>query len=120
MVIIGLLAGYVAPRYFAQVGKSEVKAAKAQIDSFEKALESYRLDVGRYPTTEQGLAALNKQPSGESKWQGPYLKKTVPADPWSNAYNYKHPGDHGDYDIWSFGRDGRTGGNNEDADVTNW
>lgn len=120
MVIIGLLAGYVAPRYFAQVGKSEVKAAKAQIDALEKALEAYRLDVGRYPNTEQGLDALNKQPSGEAKWQGPYLKKAVPLDPWGNAYNYKFPGEHGDYDIWSSGRDGRTGGSNEDADVTNW
>src|SRR4051794_38962945 len=75
MVIIGLLAGYVAPRYFAQVGKSETKAARAQIDSFEKALETYRLDTGHYPTNEQGLDALVKQPAGEPKWQGPYLKK---------------------------------------------
>lgn len=120
MVIIGLLAGYVAPRYFAQIGKSEVKAARAQIDALEKALETYRLDVGRYPTTEQGLAALMAQPPGAAKWQGPYLKKAVPLDPWGNAYHYKQPGDHGDVDIFSFGRDGRPGGLNEDADIGNW
>jgi len=120
MVIIGLLAGYVAPRYFTQVGKSEVKAARAQIDAFEKALETYRLDTGRYPTTEQGLGALMKQPSGLAKWQGPYLKKAVPPDPWGQVYLYKHPGDHGDYDILSLGRDGKSGGAGDDADIGNW
>lgn len=120
MVIIGLLAGYVAPRYFAQVGKSEVKVAKAQIDALEKALETYRLDVGRYPTSEQGLAALMSAPSGVAKWQGPYLKKAVPLDPWGSPYHYKQPGDHGDVDIFSYGRDGKPGGQNEDADIGNW
>jgi len=120
MVIIGLLAGYVAPRYFSQVGKSEVKVTRAQIDAFEKALETYRLDVGRYPTTEQGLEALNKAPVGTPKWQGPYLKKAVPPDPWGKPYLYKYPGEHGDYDLFSYGRDGRPGGQNEDADITNW
>lgn len=120
MVIIGLLAGYVAPRYFAQVGKSEVKIARAQIDAFEKALEAYRLDVGRYPTTEQGLAALMQQPAGVAKWQGPYLKKAVPPDPWGNAYLYKFPGEHGEFDLLSYGRDGKAGGQGEDADIGNW
>jgi general secretion pathway protein G len=120
MVIIGLLAGYVAPRYFAQIGKSEVKAARAQIDAFEKALETYRLDTGHYPSTEQGLDALTKQPAGEPKWQGAYLKKAVPLDPWSKSYTYQQPGQHGDYDILSYGRDGKSGGENEDADITNW
>ena len=120
MVIIGLLAGYVAPRYFAQVGKSEVKVARAQIDALDKALETYRLDVGRYPTTEQGLAALNAAPSGVAKWQGPYLKKAVPPDPWGKPYFYKQPGDHGDFDIYSYGRDSKPGGDNEDADIGNW
>ncbi|MDD5248613.1 MAG: type II secretion system major pseudopilin GspG [Rhodocyclaceae bacterium] len=120
MVIIGLLAGYVAPRYFAQVGKSEVKIARAQIDAFEKALEAYRLDVGHYPTTEQGLVALMQQPPGFAKWQGPYLKKAVPPDPWGNVYFYKQPGEHGDYDILSYGRDGKPGGQGEDADIGNW
>lgn len=120
MVIIGLLAGYVAPRYFAQVGKSEVKAARAQIDSFEKAIEALRLDIGHYPTSEQGLEALVKQPAGETKWQGPYLKKAVPLDPWGHPYVYKYPGDHGDYDILSYGRDGKPGGEGDDADIANW
>jgi general secretion pathway protein G len=120
MVIIGLLAGYVAPRYFAQIGKSEVKAARAQIDAFEKALEAYNLDVGHYATDEQGLDALIKQPAGEKKWQGPYLKKAVPLDPWDKPYIYQQPGEHGDYDILSFGRDGKPGGEKEDADITNW
>lgn len=120
MVIIGLLAGYVAPRYFTQVGKSEVKVARAQIDAFDKALEAYRLDTGRYPTTEQGLAALTTAPSGVAKWQGPYLKKAVPPDPWGKQYFYKQPGDHGDFDLYSYGRDGKVGGQNEDADIGNW
>jgi general secretion pathway protein G len=120
MVIIGLLAGYVAPRYFAQIGKSEVKAARAQIDALDKAIETYRLDTGHYPRTEDALAALDKQPSGETRWQGPYLKKAVPLDPWNHPYVYKQPGDHGDYDILSYGRDGKPGGEGEDADVTNW
>lgn len=120
MVIIGLLAGYVAPRYFSQVGKSEVKVARAQIDAFEKALEAYRLDVGHYPTTEQGLDVLMKQPAGIAKWQGPYLKKAVPLDPWGKAYLYKQPGDHGDYDILSWGHDGKSGGQGDDTDIGNW
>lgn len=120
MVIIGLLAGYVAPRYFAQVGKSEVKVARAQIDALEKALETYRFDVGRYPTTEQGLEALMKAPPGVPKWQGPYLKKAVPPDPWGKPYSYKIPGEHGDFDIMSLGRDSKPGGSGEDADIGNW
>jgi general secretion pathway protein G len=120
MVIIGLLVGYVAPRYFAQVGKSEVKVARAQIDAFEKALEAYRLDTGRYPSTEQGLGALMDKPASVSKWQGPYLKKAVPTDPWGNSYRYKQPGDHGDYDIQSLGQDGKSGGSGDGADIGNW
>ena len=120
MVIIGLLAGYVAPRYFAQVGKSEVKAARSQIDAFEKALEAYRLDTGNYPSSEHGLEALVKNAAGEPKWQGPYLKKALPHDPWDRAYVYRQPGEHGDYDIFSYGRDGKPGGRAEDADIGNW
>ena len=120
MVIIGLLAGFVAPRYFAQVGKSQVKVAKAQIDALDKALDQFRLDVGRYPTSEEGLAALTAAPSGEANWAGPYLKKAVPADPWGRQYVYQQPGSHGDFDLLSYGRDGRPGGTGEDADVTNW
>jgi len=120
MVIIGLLAAYVGPRYFNQLGKSEVKAAKAQVDALEKALDQYRLDTGHYPTTEAGLAALTTRPANEPKWAGPYLKKNVPPDPWGNPYQYKQPGDHGEFDLFSYGRDGRPGGSGEDEDITNW
>ncbi len=120
MVIIGLLAGYVGPKYFAQIGKSETKTARAQIDALGKALDQYRLDTGHYPNTEQGLAALNSPPSDEPKWQGPYLQKAVPNDPWGRPYLYKYPGEYGEYDIWSLGKDGQVGGNDESADVVNW
>ena len=120
MVIIGLLAGYVGPRYFAQIGKSQVKTTRAQIDAFDKALDQYRLDTGRYPTSEQGLAALNARPENEPKWAGPYLKKAVPDDPWGNKYVYRAPGEHGEYDLFSYGKDGKLGGADEAADITNW
>ncbi|MCC6472187.1 MAG: type II secretion system major pseudopilin GspG [Burkholderiales bacterium] len=120
LVIIGLLVGYVGPRYFAQIGKSEVKVARAQIDALEKALGHYRIDTGHYPTTEQGLAALVKAPAGEAKWQGPYLAKALPLDPWGNAYQYRSPGQFGDFDLWSQGKDGQPGGSGEAADVSNW
>lgn len=121
MVIIGLLAGFVAPRYFSQVGKSRVKAARAQIDALDKAIEQFRLDVGRLPTTEEGLTALNMAPAGLQNWEGPYLKKAVPPDPWGHPYVYLEPGTHqNDYDLSSYGRDGRTGGTGEDADLVNW
>jgi general secretion pathway protein G len=106
IVIIGLLAGYVAPRYFSQVGKSEVQVARAQIDSLEKALDQYRLDHRRYPTAEEGLAAIE-----------PYLKKALPNDPWGRPYLYRVPGQRGEYEILSYGRDGRAGGVGEDADI---
>jgi general secretion pathway protein G len=115
-----MLAAYVGPKYFAQIGKSEVKTTKAQIVALEKALDQYRLDTGHYPTTEQGLSALVTRPTNEAKWDGPYLTKAVPADPWGNAYVYKSPGEHGDVDLLSYGRDGRPGGDGEDADITNW
>jgi len=120
MVIIGLLAGYVGPKYFSQVGKSEVKVARAQIDALEKALDQYRLDTGHYPTTEQGLAALFTRPASEPKWDGPYLKKSVPGDPWGNAYIYRIPGEHSEFDLLSYGKDGQPGGTGEAADITNW
>ena len=120
MVIIGLLAGYVGPKYFSQIGKSEVKAARAQIDALEKALDQYRLDVGRYPTSENGLAALMKRPASENRWQGPYLRKEVPVDPWGQPYQYAQPGEHGEFDILSLGKDGKPGGEGEAADIGNW
>jgi general secretion pathway protein G len=106
IVIIGLLAGYVAPRYFSQVGKSEIQVAKAQIDSLEKAIDQYRLDKRRYPTAEEGLAAVQ-----------PYLKKALPNDPWDRPYVYRTPGTKGEYEIVSLGRDGKSGGSGEDADI---
>ena len=120
MVLIGLLAAYVGPKYFSQVGKSEVKTTRAQIVGFEKALQQYRLDVGTLPSTEQGLQALLAKPSNVNKWDGPYLEKALPADPWGNAYIYVAPGEHGEFDISSTGRDGRPGGDGLDADITNW
>jgi general secretion pathway protein G len=120
IVIIGLLAGYVAPRYFSQVGKSEVQVTRAQIDSLEKALDQYRLDTRRYPTTEQGLQALVARPTSETGWNGPYLKKAVPSDPWGRPYVYRNPGQKGDFDLVSYGRDGQPGGSGEDADITNY
>lgn len=120
MVIIGLLAGYVGPKFFGQIGKSEVKAARAQIDALTKSLDQYRIDVGRYPSTEQGLAVLVARPGDEPKWAGPYLSKAVPKDPWGNDYQYRSPGEHGDYDLLSLGRDGRPGGEGEDADLVSW
>jgi len=120
LVIIGLLAGYVAPRYFGQIGKSEAKVAMAQVDALNKALAQYRLDAGHYPSTDQGLAALNTRPANEAKWAGPYLSKAVPLDPWDRAYVYRSPGEHGEYDLYTLGKDGKPGGTGEDADVTSW
>lgn len=120
LVILGLLAGYVAPRYFSQVGKSEVTTAQAQIGALEKALDQYRIDTGRYPGTEQGLAALNTKPADEARWGGPYLKKAVPNDPWGNPYQYRMPGERSEVDVFSLGRDGRPGGTEADADIGNW
>ncbi|TAK85255.1 MAG: type II secretion system protein GspG [Aquabacterium sp.] len=120
LVIIGLLAGYVGPQFFKQIGKAEVKTAKSQVDALVKGLDQYRLDVGRYPTTEQGLGALWTRPSDEPRWAGPYLRKEVPKDPWSRDYQYRSPGEHGEFDLYSLGKDGREGGTGEDEDVTSW
>lgn len=119
IVIIGLLAAYVGPKYFSQLGKSEVTIAKAQIEAFGKSLDTYRLDVGRYPTTEEGLnALLNAPPSAVGKWNGPYLKKGLPLDPWGHPYQYRAPGSKGDYEVLSTGKDGQPGGSGEDADIS--
>jgi general secretion pathway protein G len=117
IVIIGLLAGYVAPRYFSQVGRSEIQVARAQIDSLEKALDQYRLDMRRYPSTEEGLQALIAKPGDAQAWSGPYLKKAVPLDPWGRAYVYRTPGQKGEFELISYGRDGKPGGTGEDADI---
>lgn len=120
MVIIGLLAGLVVPRYFSQVGKSQSKVAAAQIDALDKAIVQFRLDADRFPTTQEGLAALNEQPPGVVGWAGPYLKKSVPSDPWGREFLYKEPGEHGDFDLLTYGKDGVPGGTAENADITNW
>jgi general secretion pathway protein G len=120
MVIIGLLASIVAPQYFSQIGKSNGKVARAQLEAVGQALDQYRLDMGRYPTTEQGLVSLQGAPAGAAQWRGPYLKRAVPADPWGNAYVYKQPGVHGEYDLSSLGSDGQPGGEGDAADVTSW
>lgn len=120
VLIIGLLTGIVAPRFMAQIGRSEATAARAQIDALDKALQAYRIDMGRYPTAGEGLRALVESPGAGSRWHGPYLKGNVPADPWGHAYQYRIPGTAGkDCDIASLGRDGAQGGSGDDADITN-
>lgn len=119
IVIIGLLAAYVGPKYFSQLGKSEITIARAQIESFEKSLDSYRLDVGQYPSTEEALDALMVAPAAAgARWHGPYLKRAIPSDPWGHPYQYKSPGSKGEFEITSLGRDGQPGGSGEDADIS--
>lgn len=120
MVIIGLLAALVGPRFIRQEEKAKIKAAKAQIELLSTALDTFRLDVGRYPGTEEGLEALRTKPGGLERWDGPYLKKDVPLDPWGKAYAYKSPGEHGPFDIVSYGADGVSGGEGDNRDITNW
>ncbi|QTA84705.1 type II secretion system major pseudopilin GspG [Desulfonema magnum] len=120
MVILGLLAALVGPKFFKHEGKSRQKAAKAQISLLEASVDTYRLEIGKYPTTEQGLQALRVKPDGLEKWDGPYLPKDVPPDPWGNAYIYRCPGEHGDYDILSLGADGNPGGEGDDLDIVSW
>jgi general secretion pathway protein G len=121
MVIIGLLASFVAPRYFDQIGKSEIKATRAQLDALDRALASYRLDTGHFPTAEQGLRSLVERPADEPKWSGPYLAKSLPPDPWGHAYVYRSPGGPGhDYELMSLGKDGQPGGTGEAADISIW
>ena len=118
IVIIGMLAAYVGPKYFTQLGKSERTMAKAQIAGLEKALDTFRLDVGRYPTTEEGLAALVNKPGAVTQWNGPYLKKEVPLDPWGHPYQYQSPGANSEIDLRSYGKDGQPGGTGDNADIS--
>ncbi len=121
MVILGLLAALVGPRLFKNVGKSKVTATKAQIATFMGALGQYKLDVGTFPATDEGLLALRVKPSSARNWEGPYLTKDVPMDPWGNPYLYKYPGEHGEEpEIISLGADGREGGEGENADIVSW
>ncbi len=119
MVIIGMLAALVFPRLIPKVGKGRQSAAKAQIELLGQALDQFRLDTGRYPTTSEGLNVLMVDPGAEN-WDGPYLKKAVPNDPWGKPYNYQSPGSHGDYDLISYGADGSPGGEGEDKDINSW
>lgn len=120
MVIIGLLAALVVPRFIRQEEKAKTKAAKAQIELLGTALDTFRLDVGRYPATQEGLDALRRKPAGVDRWDGPYLKKEVPLDPWGQSYVYHNPGEHGSYDLLSYGADGVSGGDGDNRDVTSW
>ncbi|MBZ5537451.1 MAG: type II secretion system major pseudopilin GspG [Acidobacteriia bacterium] len=122
MVIIALFATLVGTRLWRNVATAKATTAKAQIETFENAIEQFRLDVGRLPTQEEGLPSLRIRPPAldETKWKGPYLQKEIPQDPWGNPYAYRMPGQHGDYDVLSYGRDGREGGEGEDADVVSW
>ncbi len=120
IIIIGLLAAFVAPKFFGKVSEAKQKAAKAQIELFGTALDSLRLDVGRYPTSEEGLNSLREKPSGMEFWKGPYLPKEIPPDPWGKSYVYRSPGEHGDYDLFSYGLDGTAGGEGENQDVVSW
>jgi general secretion pathway protein G len=120
MVIIGLLAALVGPRFIRQEEKAKIKATKAQIELLGTALDTFRLDVGRYPSTQEGLEALRTKPGGLERWDGPYLKKDLPLDPWGKAYAYKSPGEHGAFDIVSYGADGAAGGEEDNRDITSW
>lgn len=121
MVIIGLLGALVGPRLFRNVGRSKITAAKAQIAMFQSALGQYRLEVGVFPSNEEGLQALRLRPATADNWDGPYLQKEIPLDPWNNEYIYRFPGEYGDQpDIISYGADGREGGEDESADVVSW
>jgi general secretion pathway protein G len=120
VTIIGLLAALVGPKLWNRISGGKQVAAKAQIELFGTALDAFRLDIGRYPTTEEGLKALREKPSGADNWAGPYLPKEIPLDPWKTQYVYKCPGEHGDYDLISYGADKVEGGEGESQDVVSW
>lgn len=120
MVILGLLAALVGPKFFKHEGKARQQSAKAQISLFEAAIDTYRLETGKFPATAQGLQALRTKPEGVEKWDGPYLPKDIPLDPWGNAYVYRSPSEHGDYEIVSLGADGNPGGEGDDMDIVSW
>lgn len=120
MVIIAMFATLVGSRLFRNVEKGRQTVAKDQIVQFESTLDLFKLDVGRYPTTDEGLQALLVKPANVENWDGPYLKKEVPPDPWGHAYVYRCPGQHGDFDLLSYGADGQEGGEGDGADVKNW
>lgn len=120
LVIVGLLAALVGPTLYQQIKPAKQSAARAQIENFATALDSFFIDLGRHPTTQEGLAVLRAKPDGGEKWKGPYLKKEIPVDPWGNPYVYLSPGRNGGYEIVSWGADGREGGEDDNADITSW
>lgn len=120
LVIIGLLAALVGPTLYQRIKPAKESAARAQIENFATALDSFYIDLGRYPTTQEGLKVLRTKPEGAERWSGPYLKKEIPADPWGGQYVYRAPGRNGGYEIVSYGADNREGGENENADVNSW
>ncbi len=120
IIVLGLLAALVAPRMFGKVGKAKQNATRSQIEAFSTALEAFRLDNSRLPSTAEGLAVLRVRPANLPNWDGPYLSKEIPNDPWGRAYVYKAPGEHGDYDIISYGADGSPGGDGENKDIVSW
>ena len=120
LAILGLLMSLVGPRVLNQLGGAKTKTAGIQIKDLEQSLEMYKLDVGRFPSTEEGLQALVTRPGSAAGWNGPYLKSDVPLDPWKREYHYKYPGEKGELDIYSYGQDGQAGGESEDADVGSW
>jgi general secretion pathway protein G len=120
LVIIGLLAALVGPTIYQRIRPAKQSAARAQIENFSSALDSFYVDVERYPNAQEGIAALRQQPEGATNWNGPYLKKEIPKDPWGNPYVYRTPGRNGGYEITSYGADGREGGEGENADVNSW
>jgi general secretion pathway protein G len=120
LAILGLLMSLVGPRVLNQLGGAKTKTAAIQIKDLEQALEMYKLDVGRFPSGSEGLAALNTKPGNAPGWNGPYLKSDVPVDPWKREYHYKYPGERGEVDIYTYGQNGTPGGEGEDSDVGNW
>jgi len=120
LAILGLLAGLVGPRVLSQLGGAKSQTAAVQIRDLEQALELYKLDVGRFPSTQDGLGALVAKPASANGWNGPYLRKGLPADPWGNPYHYENPGKRGEIDVYSLGADNAPGGEGENADVGNW
>lgn len=120
MAILALLAAMVLPNYIRKIDTTKIQAARTQITAFGTALDSFRLDVGRYPTSEEGLMALRQKPSSADRWDGPYLQKDIPSDPWGHPYVYKAPGDHGGFDLMSYGADGTPGGDGDNRDIASW
>lgn len=121
LAILGLLAGLVGPQVMKFLGSSKTKTAALQIEDLAATLDLYRLETGVYPSGDQGLEALVSKPGDVANWNGPYLKKgQVPKDPWGNDYQYRFPGEHGGFDIWSLGADNRDGGEGESADIKSW